>query len=151
MKKFARVLSIVSMVFAALGLLMFAVIIANYRSLIEIFSGLKTSGAFFVLPVGRLIYAVGILICALLMLKSVTSRRIGIEVTSIILLFVVPRVQTIASYMQSMIFANYQGTLYSASLSAMNTICSFAGAFSSIAAFLMLLACGLRIGYKKTR
>ena len=101
MKKTIHILSVISLVAAIVGAALMTVCVLGQSVLGPALYGWGLELPF-VVPVSYIITAANLLACAFLMKGGKQGKNIGREITVIILLLVVPRINYLISYVQSL-------------------------------------------------
>lgn len=151
MKKTIRILSIVSLIMAAVCMALVIGCICGQRLLMPLFNSMEETLGRFYVPVSAILSASDIVLCAVLLMVGTRIKGIAFEIIVPVLRLFTPGVVSLVSIWQTVYVGNRMGAVYLAGLSAVNQICSFSLAVGSLATVLMLLACGMSIAYKRKK
>jgi len=150
MKKAIKTLSIVSLAFAILSVILFAVLFA-LRNVVGTIYMTTVTTLLPVIPAGSLIGVLSAaLICLFVTLAASGKTGIWAEILLIILIIVpIPIVVNLAGLLQTTLLGTRRGVDMMVSLSVMNNVTSFAEHFAGAARMLALVVCGMSIAVKK--
>lgn len=149
MNKTIKILSIISLTFAILGILLsVAVLTVWWKPMAGLFvspgSGLEVSP---IPSVGDILYMLGSLVIAIIL--CATPNQKGVIVPEIIFIVLLTMVYPVLTWYLNFIQQNYLaaslGVNYLASISTTRNILSFTGALVKLASVWSLVICGMRI------
>lgn len=150
MNKTIRILSVIVLILACLGLFLLAVCVGAQKVLQPLFYGHMDAGEF-VIPVAQIIYGLGVFAVAVLLVVGRENPGIGLQIVSVILIAVLPQVQTLLSTVQTQAMGRVMGSSALASISIVNAMCNTVLSVSRTAALLALVVCGMLFALKKTQ
>ena len=151
MKKTIRVFSVIALVVAVLGAVLLTGYICLQKVMLPVMLSAEEVLGYFYFPAGAVIYALGILLAAILMAVGINMGGIAMEIIAPILVVVTPMLQTVASMAQTTMVGQMRGVTYLAGISAMYNLCNMPLTIGRMAAIMLTLVCGMSIAYKKMK
>lgn len=151
MKKTIRVFSVLAMILAGLCMLALLVCICAQRPLMMAYNQMPEVLGTFYIPAGALMYALGVILAAGLLLAGMNMGGIVMEIFSVLAIAFAPVIQSMATMVQTTVVGQMKGVTYLAGISAMNSLSSVPVSVGGFAAVLIVLTCGMSIACKKMK
>lgn len=152
MRKTPRVLTVIATAIAALCLLGILACVVLQKLLIPIMSASPEALEKFIVPVGPVMYVLGVFLVLLMLAVTTKNQRTGcwMEILCTVLLAVLPSLQSGVTLLQNMLIGN-RGASQLVAFSVVNSLCSIPVGVVYFAVVLALLACGMSIADKRSQ
>ena len=152
MRKTPRVLSVIATVIAAICLLGILVCVVLQKLLLPLMSAAPEAIERFIVPVGPVLYVLGVFLVLLMLTVATSTRKTGywMEILCAVLLALLPSLQSGVTLLQNMLMGNY-GASQLVAFSVVSSLCSIPVGAVYFAVVLALLACGMSIADKRSQ